>query len=135
LRKQVECLSRLLELDVTDPSKLAGKTPNVSVLLKHGTGRIYGILSEIAHFSTTKPASLLHITKNEDRTGPSHKPHFDEIAIEYFRLNHFLACRFAMWLLKSQKRWYPKEDFDEAEEIMKAVMRQAFALELVTLQK
>jgi len=40
-----------------------------------------------------------------------------------------------MWLLKSQKRWYPKEDFDEAEEIMKAVMRQAFALELVTLQK
>ena len=135
LRKQVECLSRLLELDETDPKKLAGKTPNVGVLLKQGSGWIYGTLSEIAHFSTAQPGSLLHISKVGDRIGPSYTPHFEEIAIEYVRISHFLACRFAMWLLQRQKRWYPKENFDEADELAMGVARQALALELITLPK
>ena len=135
LRKQIECLSRLIELDETEITKLEGKTPNVGVLLKHGSGRLYGLLSEIAHFSTSDPASLLHISKEGERIGPSHRPHFKEIAVKYFKISHFLTCRFAMWLLQSQKRWYKSDNFDEADQILMTIVTQAFALELITIPK
>ena len=51
IRKQLESLARLNEIDSAPLEKLYGRTPNISSVLKAGRGQIYGQLSEVAHFS------------------------------------------------------------------------------------
>ena len=40
LRKQIEVLARITELEENTVAKLRGKTPNIKHILKNGTGRI-----------------------------------------------------------------------------------------------
>jgi hypothetical protein len=59
VRKQLESLARLNELDSKPLAKLHGKTPNIQNALKGGAGKIYGDLSEIAHFATPRVSEFL----------------------------------------------------------------------------
>lgn len=63
IRKQLESLARLHELDSAPLLKLSGKVPNIKNVLKGAAGKIYGDLSEVAHFSTPRVAELLHIVE------------------------------------------------------------------------
>lgn len=51
IRKQIELLARFRELDSKKFYELEGKTPSISVLNIDQVGRVYGYLSEVAHFS------------------------------------------------------------------------------------
>jgi hypothetical protein len=54
LRKQLESLVRLHEIDTKPLGKLEGKVPNIQNVMNKAAGRVYGNLSEVAHFCETK---------------------------------------------------------------------------------
>ena len=70
IRKQLESVARLHELDSTPLQKLAGKVPNIKSVLARQAARVYGDLSEVAHFSTSRVSALLHVLQDGDRIGP-----------------------------------------------------------------
>jgi len=74
LRKQVELVARLTELDTIPPGDLFGKTPNVGVLpLK--LRRFYGAYSAAAHSSAPGQLALLGFFRDRVRV---HHPIFPE---------------------------------------------------------
>lgn len=112
LRKQIEVLARILELEEKNIKELRGKTPNVRNILTNGTGRIYGHLSEVAHFSTPESTELLGVNIDGERCGPSLHPQFQEAQLGYMEMSQFTGIRFAQWMLKKLTSWYPEADFD-----------------------
>ena len=59
IRKQLESVARLNELDQRPLHKLEGKTPNIRMFFEHGGGEMYGHLSEVAHFSKPRVSELM----------------------------------------------------------------------------
>lgn len=117
LRKQIEVLARILELEKSAVEELRGKTPNVKHLLTNGTGRIYGRLSEVAHFSTPECTELMGVNVDGSRKGPSLVPQFQEAQFEQMALLHFTGIRFSQWMLRKLVAWYPTADFKLEREI------------------
>ncbi len=112
LRKQVESLARILELEDNPAQKLFKKTPNVKHVLTNGTGRIYSALSEVAHFSTPNAAELLGVNQDGDRCGPNLVPQFHESQFVYMEFSHFTGIRFSQWLFGKLSYWYPGIDLE-----------------------
>jgi hypothetical protein len=110
LRKQLELLARIFELEDQKVSALRKKTPNIKYLLINGAGRIYGQLSEVAHFSTPEAAEMLGINSDGVRYGPSLIPNFRESAYGYMDLSHFTGVRFSQWMLGKLRVWHPDMD-------------------------
>ena len=112
VRKQLETLARLNELDSRPLAKLDGRTPNIQNVLKGGAGRIYGDLSEIAHFSTPRVAEFLNIIERGEATGPSIPNVYSERAVACMDMCHFIALYFQIWMAEKLKGWYPDRDFE-----------------------
>jgi hypothetical protein len=110
VRKQLESLARLNELDAKPLAKLRGKTPNIQNALRGGAGRIYGDLSEIAHFATPRVAEFLHVIERGPATGPSLLSVYSERAVACMDLCQFVALYFQMWMIEKLKEWYPSKD-------------------------
>ena len=116
LRKNLEVLARLIELNDEPLDNLLKKTPNVKHVLVNGTGKIYGHLSEVAHFSTPSATDLLYVTTIDERRGPSLVPVYQNSIAEYIDLSHFLALRFAQWKLQRFAVWHVGADFSAEHE-------------------
>lgn len=112
IRKQIESLARLIELESASVRELEGKTPNIKHVLINGSGRMYGHLSEIAHFATPYTASFLGVNRDGERVGPSMVPIFQESLLVYMEAAQFTGLRFAQWMLGKLREWYPDENFD-----------------------
>ena len=110
IRKQLEAVSRLVEIDTIPLDKLLGKTPNIGTVLKQGTGRIYGVLSEVAHSATPDIAEYLHVVQSGDQIGPSLMPRFTDKSRLCSDINSFLALFFLAWLVQKLPIWYPAYD-------------------------
>jgi hypothetical protein len=110
IRNQLESLARLHELDSKPLAKLAGQVPNIQNVLKGQTGRLYGNLSEVAHFSKPRVSELLHVVEDGERRGPSLLPVFHERNFAAFDMNCFIAIYFLAWLIDKQSTWYPGYD-------------------------
>ena len=110
IRKQLEAVSRLVEIDTIPLDKLVGKTPNIGTLLKQGTGRIYGVLSQAAHSATPDIAEYLHVVEYGDQIGPSLMPRFTDKSSLCSDINSFLALLFLAWLIQKLPSWYPTYD-------------------------
>lgn len=80
MRKQLEAVARLNELDSRSLKKLLGRTPNVSNILKGESGKIYGLLSEIAHSSSYRIGELLSVVEDGEKIGVSNLPTYSEHA-------------------------------------------------------
>lgn len=65
LRKQLEAVARLRELDTVPVDELKKRTPNISVL-KSGVKGLYGSYSEIAHSSAKRHFELLGSDESGD---------------------------------------------------------------------
>lgn len=113
MRKQLESVVRLNELDSKSLEKLLGKTPNVGNILKGESGKIYGLLSGIAHSSSHRIGELLSVVEDGEKIGVSNFPTYSEHAHAGWDLNTFISFYFLFHLLECVKNWYPKKDFSE----------------------
>ena len=125
-RKQLESLARMHEVDSKPLAKLFKKTPNISNVLKGESGRMYGAMSEVAHFSTPRVAELLHVIEKGQMIGPSLHPRYSERSHACSDMEHFVAVHFAFWFIEKLDDWYPANDYTEE----KHLLTQAFSLAL-----
>lgn len=110
IRKQLESLTRIHELDKNPLLKLLKKTPNVINCFKSVGKKIYPHLSEIAHFATPRVGELLHVVEDGDLVGPSLHPRYTKSAHGSFDLNALVSIYFLFWLIEKQKSWFPNID-------------------------
>ena len=112
IRKQLEALCRLHELDSKPLSKLLKKTPNVKNILKGKSGTVYGILSEIAHSSSHRIGSLLDTIEKNDKIAISLLPTYSVHSHGAWDLDTFVNIYYLHWQFEKFKIWYPKKSFD-----------------------
>lgn len=110
-RKQLESLARLHEIDAKPLNQLFKKTPNISNVLRGESGRMYGHMSEVAHFSTPRVAELLHIVEDGRMVGPSLQPRYTEQSHACSDMEYFVAIYFAGWFVEKLTEWYPSNDY------------------------
>lgn len=118
IRNQLESLARLIELDSKPLQKLEGKVPNIQNVLKGPAGKMYGHLSEVAHFSKPRVCELLHVFDDGDRVGPSLFPVYNERNFACFDMNCFVDVYFLAWLVDKLPTWYPEYDNSKEKELL-----------------
>ncbi|HEX3036592.1 MAG TPA: hypothetical protein VHT73_15955 [Thermodesulfobacteriota bacterium] len=118
IRKQLESLARLYELDSKPLQKLFGKVPNIQNVLKGPSGRMYGHLSEVAHFSKPRVTELLHVVEEGELIGPSLLPVFNEQCFACLDMNCFISLYFIAWIVEKLSIWYPKCDNTEEKKLL-----------------
>jgi hypothetical protein len=133
IRKQLESLARLHELDSTPWQKLIGKVPNIKNILKGKSGRMYGDLSEVAHFSTPRVAELLHVIEDGELLGPSLLPKYSKESGACFDMNCLVAIYFIAWLVEKLPQWYPSYDNTEDKAILENTALLALKLGVIHL--
>lgn len=117
-RKQLESLARLHEIDAKPLNKLFHKTPNISNVLRGESGRMYGHMSEVAHFSTPRVAELLHIVEDGQMVGPSLHPQYTEQSHACSDMEYFVAIYFAGWFVEKLAEWYPSNDYSADKNLL-----------------
>jgi len=124
IRKQVESLARMIELDKFSVSNLKEKTPNIGHLRKWGLGRMYGLLNKTVHFSVPEISELLGMHQEGDRVGFSIVPMYSEQAHSCFARSVATAIPFFQWTMEKCGEWY--DGFDKTE--METALVHIFAL-------
>ncbi|QTN31247.1 hypothetical protein HZ994_02510 [Akkermansiaceae bacterium] len=105
LRKQLEQLARLQELETKSVSQLRGKTPNIKNAISGIAGTIYGAQSKIAHFADTEVGySLLETHNFDDHSRVSALPSYSENSVFCMNSRLFLAVQFAAWFVDKLTR-------------------------------
>lgn len=113
LRKQLEQLARLQELETKSVSQLCGKTPNIKNAIGGLCGAIYGAQSKIAHFADPAVGySLLETHHFDDHSRVSALPSYSDNSVFCMNTRLFLAIQFAGWFIAKLTRWYPSESFE-----------------------
>jgi hypothetical protein len=126
LRKQLESLVRLHEIDKKPLRKLEGKVPNIQNVMNKAAGRLYGHLSEVAHFGRGRVTELLHVVEDGERRGPSLYPVYADRARACFDLSCFVAIHFLVWLVAKLEIWYPDQALDTDRQLIGFVAKVAF---------
>lgn len=125
LRKQLESLARLHELDSKPLNKIVGKVPNIQNVLKGGAGRIYGDLSAIAHFAKPEVGELLHVFEKDELVGPSILPVYSDRSHACFDLQSFVSIYFLAWFIEKLHTWYPQYDHTKDKECLACIILTA----------
>lgn len=131
LRKNLEVLARLNEVEQLPLDQITGKTPNAKYAFDDKKAPVYGHLSEIAHFSTPDAGDLLQPAVVGDRIGPRIVPAYDERAAGYMDLLQYLAIRFAQWQLTKLHVWYPGASFYAESQLFMFALELALRLGVV----
>ena len=106
VRKQLESLARMHELKDKPLQKVLKKTPNVQNALKGEAGRLYGTLSEVAHFSTPRVSELMGVVSEDTRCGPSLIPRFNKQAFPCMDMETLIVMHFIPWLIEMLEAWH-----------------------------
>ncbi|NTU73464.1 hypothetical protein HGB07_04835 [Candidatus Roizmanbacteria bacterium] len=107
IRKQLEALTRLHEIDKKPLLKLLKKTPNVINLFGESGKKLYPNLSEIAHFATPNVGELLTINTFDDgRVGPSLHPTYNIDALACYDRHAYVSIYFVFWFMDFLKKIY-----------------------------
>ena len=113
LRKQLEQLARLQELETKSVSQLCGKTPNIKNAIGGMVGAIYGAQSKIAHFADPAVGyALLETHDFDDHSRVSALPSYSENSVLCMNTRLFLGIQFAAWFINKLTTWYPSESFE-----------------------
>ena len=113
LRKQVELLARLYELENEEFESLSGKTPNLGAL-KTKIKRLYSAYSEGAHSATYGSMSLLGFYENTERREHIFYPEFTENTEIIFENWIFVFLEFTLWVLDFKTAYF--EDYDKTKD-------------------
>ena len=125
IRKQLENLTRLDELDKAPLAKLLKKTPNVYNTLKKFGKKIYTDLSEVAHFGTPRVSTLMGLSEFTDgRVGPPLFPDYSQQSIETYKNHAAISTLFIFWIIIFAEKMYGKNN--EYKEINDLLMRNLF---------
>ena len=101
MRKNLESLTRLNEIDQKPLRKLLRKTPNVINVLGKAGKTLYPTLSEIAHFGTPKVGNLLSVDSHDDgRIGPSLFPKYNQHSKSCYDRHAFISINFTFFLMQ-----------------------------------
>ena len=107
IRKQLEALTRLHEIDDKPLLKLLKKTPNVINLFGEGGKQLYPTLSEIAHFATPRVGELLTVASFDDRrSGPSLHPAYNVDSLACYDRHTYVSLYFVFWFIEFLKKIY-----------------------------
>jgi len=116
IRKQLEKLTRLNELDNKPIEKLLRKTPNVINLFGDAGKLIYPELSEVAHFGHPRVSEFLSFETKDGKKGPSLFPSYKESAIICYDRSAYVALYFVSWLIdfvkENNKNYKSEKDID-----------------------
>jgi hypothetical protein len=118
LRRQIEIVSRLNEVDSKPMADLLGKVPNIKNGFGKGGGRTYGDLSEIAHFASPRVGELLQVMESGERVGPSLLPQYSMAAGGAMDLHQYVAIYFLGYMIEKLPVWYSGFDADEMRSIL-----------------
>jgi len=125
IRKQLESLTRMNELDSKPLLKLIKKTPNVINCFKRPGKKIYPHLSEVAHFATPRVGELLHVVEDGELVGPSLHPQYVKAAHGCFDLQALVTIYFLFWFIDKQESWYPEIDKTEYMAVLYSTFQMA----------
>lgn len=125
IRKQLESLTRMNELDSKPLLKLLKKTPNVINCFNKPGKKIYPHLSEVAHFATPRVGELLHVVEDGELVGPSLYPQYVEAAHGCFDLQAFVSIYFLFWIIGKQESWYPEIDTKDDMAVLNNILNMA----------
>jgi len=125
IRKQLESLTRMNELDSKPLLKLLKKTPNVINCFKRPGKKIYPHLSEVAHFATPRVGELLHVVEDGELVGPSLHPQYVKAAHGCFDLQALVTIYFLFWFIDKQESWYPEIDKTEYMAVLYSTFQMA----------
>lgn len=120
LRKQVELLARLYELEKEEFESLSGKTPNLGVL-KTKIKRLYSAFSEGAHSATYGSMSLLGFYENRERRAHIFYPEFTENTEIVFDNWIFVFLEFTLWALDFKAEYLEDYDKKNDEQVFKNI--------------
>lgn len=135
MRKQLEAVARLNELDSKSLEKLLGRTPNVKNILKGESGKIYGLLSEIAHSSSHRIGELLSVVEDGEKIGVSNLPTYSEHAHAGWDVNTFISFNFLFHFLECVSSWYPQKDFSKYSDFLFSTFVLAVKNETINIPK
>lgn len=127
IRKQLENLTRLHEIDDKPLNKLLGKTPNVINTFQRFAKKTYMDLSEVAHFGRPRVGQLMGYKTVEDgKSGPSLLPSFTDHAYEIYKTYGAIMTLFIDWLIDFEEKMYDEADFLELhQELLKKLFASA----------
>lgn len=131
IRKQLESLTRLHEIDSKPLLKLHKKTPNVCNLFKKAGKQIYPHLSEVAHFSTPQVGEFLKMVEDGELLGPSLTPAYHKHALGCLDLNCFMAIHFLFWFIDKQKEFHEDFDGEDEKKVLMYIIRLAYDLDVL----
>ena len=124
IRKQLEILTRLHEIDKKPLFKLLKKTPNVVNLFKDGGKQLYPTLSEIAHFATPRVGELLTVKTFDDGSiGPSVHPAYNIDALACYDRHAYVSIYFVFWFMEFLKKIYGHSYECESDEMTFFILR------------
>ncbi|MDC0435015.1 hypothetical protein OAM69_05170 [bacterium] len=132
IRKQLESLTRLHELDAKPLQKLMSKTPNVINTFKEMGKQAYPHLSEIAHFASPKAGELLHVMEKEgDLIGPSMIPVYTDAAHGCFDMQALVSFYFLFWFIGKQRAFYEAFDGEAEEKLLLSAFQAAINADVI----
>jgi len=112
-RKQLELMSRLVELGSNiDVSKLLKKTPNPKCL-EFDLNKMYSAYSEVSHSATVRNFSLLGFIDAKDGQFASVFPVFDENSYVSFHHLFLLVTQYHYWIAGKYEEWFKDYSRDE----------------------
>jgi hypothetical protein len=132
LRKQLEQLARLQELESQTVGELKKKTPNIK---NAGAvfGRIYGAQSEVAHFSHPEVGySLLTTLSCSGHSRVTALPSFSLNSVYAMNSRLFHGIQFAAWFIERLTRWYPKRNHEALQKQFCAAFESAVEAKIIT---
>lgn len=121
LRKQVELLARLNELEFKTVDELTGRTPNVGSL-KTNLKQLYSRFSEGVHSSTYGSMALLGFYENRGRRAHLLYPEFTENTEIIFQNWLFVFFEFSLWIMAFKNSHVIDYDQSDDEQKFQQVM-------------
>lgn len=113
LRKQIELIARLYELEHKSLEDLTGRTPNVKGL-RSRLKRLYSPFLEGAHSATYGSMALLGFYENHERREHIMYPEFTENTEVIFQNWIFVFFEFSLWFMMFKGNRVA--DYDESED-------------------
>ena len=127
IRKQLEKLTRINELDNKPIEKLLKKTPNVINLFGDAGKLIYPELSEVAHFGHPRVSEFLSFETKDGKKGPSLFPSYKKSAIICYDRNAYVALYFVSWLIDFVKE--NNKNYDNKKDVETFLLLEQVALD------
>jgi hypothetical protein len=130
IRRHIEALARLNEIDSKPLQDLLRQTPNVRNVLNKGSGPIYGWLSEIAH-SAPRAMDLLGVVQEGERIGASLTSVYSESLNTAFDVHWFFSLYFLAWVVEKFPGWYPGYDNSEDKALLQMIFHTALRMGII----